>query len=342
MLATLPSSTSAWHRCIASPWPALQRLPLLHGLSRPTRWLVSSFISALQVSCNPYDSIAQPHCTAICRSTHPLSIADRNVMFSFFRKKAAPLLIVRADGQALCSITAQDLPCEMTPSARLAANRTLEFIDATGDIHAHDLGEASGWFHFSIRVHPNLGCQADCVISQSEQRDPDEFAAGKVSGIRFQPFFLPGAAVRNTALAGKGLFSRGLHFSGMVTSGNVILSCECDICRRSFRIRSYHAGFSDAGYFYSASGKYTITVDSHIPGSPAALSEPDAKELAALEAALPLAPDGSAYAYLNPFRCPHCSAPYIDFVANPGLRAGEYYGNYFDGATLLRYEQAGA
>lgn len=120
----------------------------------------------------------------------------------------------------------------------------------------------------------------------------------------------------------------------------MVLSCECDHCKRSFLIRSYHAGFSNAGYFYSESGNYTITVDSHLPGSPAALSDPDAEALAALEDALPSAPDGSRYAYLNPFRCPHCSEPYIDFEANPGLRAGEYYGNYFEGSTLLRYAPA--
>ncbi|QDS14504.1 hypothetical protein [Xanthomonas arboricola] len=258
-------------------------------------------------------------------------------MFSIFEKKAAPLLIVRADGRELCRVTESDVPCELKPSAWLKANSVLEFADSAGEVHRHELGAATGWFHFSVRVHPNLGCQADCVISQTEQLEPDAFANGKAAGIRFQPFFLPGASVSSSALAGKGLFARGLHFSGLVTGGNVLLSCECDHCQRSFLIRSYHAGFSNAGYFYSGSGKYTITVDSHLPGSPAALSEPDAEALAVLEDALPLAPDGSRYAYLNPFRCPHCSEPYIDFEANPGLRASEYYGNYFEGSTLLRY-----
>ncbi|WP_115561018.1 hypothetical protein [Xanthomonas arboricola] len=263
-------------------------------------------------------------------------------MFSIFKKKAAPLLIVRADGRELCRVTQSDVPCGIKPSAWLKANSVLEFSDSTGDVHRHELATASGWFHFSVRVHPSLGCQADCVISQTEHLDPDAFATGKASGIRFQPFFLPGAEVSNSTLAGKGLFARGLHYGGTVTSGNVVLSCVCDHCRRSFLIRSYHAGFSNAGYFYSASGAYTMTVDSHLPGSPAALSEPDAEALAALESALPLAPDGSSYSYLNPFRCPHCSMPYIDFRANPGLRESEYYGNYFDDSTLLRYVPANA
>ena len=75
-----------------------------------------------------------------------------------------------------------------------------------------------------------------------------------------------------------------------------------------------------------------------MPGCPAALSTPNPAELAALEAALPLAPDGTRFRYTNAFRCPHCSAPYIDFEAHPEYRAGEYYGNYFPGTPLLRYE----
>jgi hypothetical protein len=125
----------------------------------------------------------------------------------------------------------------------------------------------------------------------------------------------------------------------MVTPGSIVLSCECDACHRSFLIRSYHAGFSDSGYFYSASGKYTITVSSNLAGAPAALAEPESAALAALEANLPAAPDGSRFAYMNPFRCPHCCAPYITF-ADPGSRSAEYYGNYFVGSDLLRYAPA--
>ncbi|MEA9563206.1 MULTISPECIES: hypothetical protein [unclassified Xanthomonas] len=272
---------------------------------------------------------------------HPHVIA-KDRMFSIFKKKATPLLIVRADGKELCRVTEQDLPCEMTPSVQLKPGSVLECVDSAGDVRTYELGSASGWFHFSVRVHANLGCQVDCVISEDQQLAADAFATGKASGIRFQPFFLPGAEVSNSALAGKGLFARGLHYGGTVTSGNVVLSCVCDHCQRSFLIRSYHAGFSNAGYFYSASGAYTMTVDSHLPGSPAALSEPDTDALAALESSLPLAPDGSSYSYLNPFRCPHCSMPYIDFRANPGLRESEYYGNYFDDSTLLRYVPADA
>jgi len=174
-------------------------------------------------------------------------------MFDILRKGPPPLLIVRVNGTELCHVLEKDIPCEKTPSHFLGSNSTLQLVAPNGPAHVHDLGADSGWFHFSIRVHTNLGCQADCVITQAEHFDPSALAEGKASGIRFQPFFLPGATVHNSELSGKGLFDRGLHFSGTVTSGNVLLSCECEHCKRSFRIRSYHSGFSSSGYFYSDS-----------------------------------------------------------------------------------------
>ncbi|APP76211.1 hypothetical protein [Xanthomonas vesicatoria] len=258
-------------------------------------------------------------------------------MFDFLKKTPAPLLSAQLNGREFCRIAQDQLPCEVTPKMRVSEHSVLRFVDASGQSQTHALGTLSGWFHFSIRVHPNLGCQADCVISAEEHMEPGAFEAGTVVGVRFQPFFLPGASIQNAALHGKGLFARGLHFSGLVTGSNVMLSCICDRCAASFLVHSYHSGFSNAGYFYSESGKYTLTVDDRIASSPAALSDPDPAQLAALEAMLPSAPDGSGFRYMHPFRCPHCAAPYIDFAGNPGLRRGEYYGNYHVGTELLRY-----
>ena len=260
-------------------------------------------------------------------------------ILDFFKKKQPALLTVHVDGLKIGAVTAQQLPCELTPSAKVSPGSIVSFTAADGAEHVHTLGEATGWAHFSVRVHANRACQADCVVSDSQRFDPGAFSRGEAVGIRFQPFFLPGAAVSNSELSGKGLFARGLHFNGTVTPGNTLISCECDSCRRSFLIRSYHAGFSNSEYFYSASGKYTLTVSSYLQGAPAALAEPEPALLAALEAALPAAPDGSRFAYRNPFRCPHCSAPYIDF-SELGSRSAEYYGNYFAGSELLRYEPA--
>lgn len=258
-------------------------------------------------------------------------------IFGLLRKKADTLLSVRVDGVERCSIAVEEIPCERAVSIKVTPGSIVSFVAADGTEHNHDLGQVNGWAHFSIRVHKNRACQSDCVVSNSAQFDPAAFARGDAVGIRLQPFFLPGSTASNSELKGRGLFARGLHFSGTVTRGNTVLSCECDECHRSFLIRSYHSGFSNAGYFYSESGRYTLVVSSAIPGAPAALSEPDPVALAALEDRLPRAPDGTSFSYLNPFRCPHCAAPYIDFRADPNLRKSEYYGNYFAEAELLQY-----
>jgi hypothetical protein len=259
-------------------------------------------------------------------------------MFSIFKKKEIPLLKILLNGKELCSISPKELPCEKELTTQVGPNGVVEFVDAHDVRHSHELGNTSGWFHFSLRVYENLACQTDCVITDSQKYDPEAFSTGKAIGVRFQPFFVSGAKVKNEDLHGKGLFARGLHFNGRVTSGNIILSCECDQCKKSFQIRSYHAGFSNSGYFYSGSGGYTLTVSDHVSGCPSALTEPDPKELAALEDALPLAPDGTRYKYTNPFRCPHCSAPYINFETYPKDRPNEYYGNYFVNSELIKFE----
>jgi len=264
-------------------------------------------------------------------------------LFDVFKPKAPPtpeapaILTVLVDGQEITRVHADELPCEKTPSAAITPDSTVSFVDADGRARVHGFGDRTGWAHLSVRVRETKACQVDGIVTDSEQFDPNAYGEGRATGIRFQPFFLPGSPIPDDMFAGKGLFQRGLHFSGTITSGNTVLSCECDRCHKTFLIRSYHAGFSELGYFYSGSGSYTLGVPNRVAGSPVALQEPDPAELADLESRLPSAPDGSRFLYLNPFRCPHCSAPYIDFEAHPDLRPQEYYGNYFEGSEMMYY-----
>lgn len=250
------------------------------------------------------------------------------------------LLRVLLNGEEIIRVNDGDVPCEVTPSRLVAANTVVEFLDSSSRRHAHGLGELSGWAHFSVRVHRSFACQADCAVTADEVYDPKDLLEGRGRGVRLQPFYLPGSTADASSLRGQGLFRRGLHFSGNVTPASVRLSCECDACGRSFLVQSFHAGFSDLGYMYSASGAYTLLMDAHLPGAPPPTGTPDMKALAALEAILPLAPDGTPFRYMNPFRCPHCREPYIDFAAHPEIRADEYYGNHLLGVAPLRYRPA--
>ena len=114
-------------------------------------------------------------------------------------------------------------------------------------------------------------------------------------------------------------------------------ACICDECAASFRLQAFHAGFSDIAYFYSTSGRHTLVVPGHVPGAPVPLSTPDPVALAALEARLPHAPDGSRFSYLNGLRCPACKAPYIDFASHPEIREKEYYGHSFFGERVIEF-----
>ncbi|HEX8527971.1 hypothetical protein [Allosphingosinicella sp.] len=252
------------------------------------------------------------------------------------------LLAIVLNGEQVGAVEPGDPPCELTPSRPIDRNSTLEFIDSTGRRHAHSLGELSGWAHISVRLNERLGCQADCLVTDNEIFDPEAQLKASVPGVRFQPFFLAEAGGYPQQLVGQGLFSRGLHFNGLVTPGSVRLSCECDFCERTFQVQSFHAGFANLGYMYSGSGAFTLTIDDDVPGCPPALGTPDMAELERLEAVLPPAPDGTTFRYAHPFRCPHCRKPYIDFEAHPGLREGEYYGNCLFGVPAIRYLPASA
>ncbi|WP_420138008.1 hypothetical protein [Sphingomonas sp.] len=238
------------------------------------------------------------------------------------------ILKILVDGKDVAVVRADQVPCEITPDVPVTGAALVEFVDAAGTSHRHALPDGPAWLHLSVRVHASLGCQADAVVTAAPTHAAGAPLGDEDIGVRFQPFFLAGAP-SVPDLTGQGLFARGLHFSGTITPGNILLGCECDVCHRSLLVRSFHAGFSNRAYFYSASGRYTLTIDSQADGAPAALSQPDASALRRLEARLPRAPDGTGFTYLNPFRCPHCSAPYIDFPTHPQIRPSEYYGLYF-------------
>ena len=248
------------------------------------------------------------------------------------------LLRVWFDGEGIGEVSASMLPVELTPVAAAKSSRgELRFEDNQGNTTTHDFETSADFVHFSIRVHGENICQADCILSNSASIEEDAILSGDAKGIRFQPLMLGSSDEFKQRLRGQGLFNRGLHFPGTVTPGNVMLSCICDECQKSFQIRSFHAGFGESAYFYSDSGVYTLHLSATVDGAPAPLSDHDIGKVEQLEARLPAAPDGGRFRYLNPLRCPHCSAPYIDFLEHPDLRRSEYYGNVHVGHELIDF-----
>lgn len=188
------------------------------------------------------------------------------------------------------------------------------------------------FFHISVRLLGNGGVMIDGVISRQHDRHP-HWEEESYEGIRLQPFFLSTVDPRLAQqLTGKGLFERGLHYSGLVTPATVRVICLCDTCNKSFTIQHFHGGFSESQYFYSDDSKQTLIVQySEIKNAPTHLQREISQTLIEqMEAELPKPTKGTgSYRYYNSFRCPHCVSPYIDFQTNKEIRPGEYYGNKF-------------
>ncbi len=257
-------------------------------------------------------------------------------------KKSKPILNAYIDDKELCSFFVKELPVEKKPEIKLdGKNHIFKLIDIEGNEYSHTLTWESGFFSFSIRVYETLTCQSDCIWGSDQKLSTERFQKGEISGIRFQPLYLPGCESNPEDLAGRGLFYRGFHFSGTITPGNVSLSCICDHCKSNFRIQSFHAGFSNSGYMYSTSGKHTIIIPDYIEGCPPAMGKAEIAKVSKLEEILPLAEDGASFNYLNPFRCPNCNEAFIDFNKYPSERENEYYGNYFFDSKPIHYKPNG-
>lgn len=204
---------------------------------------------------------------------------------------------------------------------KLAREYHIETLDENPDLRGQ-------YFHTSIRITRSGAVMIDGILSPDRVKVPDNEKMS-YEGIRLHPFYLSKNEQKNEERKGTGLFRRGLHFSGTITGGNVRLVCICDSCRKSFTVTSFHAGVSEAQYFYSVDSKQTLFVPYHfIKNMPTQLQKSiDDEVLKEVEQKLPKPSSGSGeYKYYNPFRLPHCSAAFIDFEKNKEIRVNEYYG----------------
>ncbi len=212
-------------------------------------------------------------------------------------------------------------------------NQAFRLVDANDYEYTYDLSsvwnDGGRWLHFSIWVTEHLTVQSDCLISAVPGASVEEFESGKLTGIRFQPFYLPESGADPEKLVGKGLIFRGFHFPGTITRGNVSLMCICDYCRKSFRLQSFHAGFSNVVYFFCSDGPHTLITNGQQEGAPPILGKADRAVVDKFDEGLPRCEKCSgSFGYYNPLRCPHCSKPYIDFETYPSEREAEYYASH--------------
>ena len=239
------------------------------------------------------------------------------------------MLKISLDNELVGSVSYSGVPVDIDRAMPVKGGRCiLKFDDSGEQQFVHEFDTPGGFVHLSVRISAAGACQTDCLLSDELECPPAAFVNGEVQGIRFQPFFLAGTEFNEDDLSGQGLMHRGLHFSGTVTPRNLTLSCICDQCQKSFGLISFHAGFNNCDYLYSDSGLYTLVIRNSQPGSFDLNDEVEINRLNSLEASLPTAPDGTQFRYLNPLKCPHCAASYVDFERFPTNRATEYYGHW--------------
>ena len=108
-------------------------------------------------------------------------------------------------------------------------------------------------------------------------------------------------------LEGASLEEKALFFRGSSTHGNVILLGICSSCRRSFAFRTLDFAALEALPAYSDDG---LDV--------AAFSVAESR-LAAEDPRWSAAFGEKQFRFANPFRCPHCGHPYLDYLKYPRI-----------------------
>lgn len=250
------------------------------------------------------------------------------------------LVEIALDGETLLTVRADEPPCSFAVTRKASPESELVFLES-GKYHTHGFGELGGWAHFTFRVQAERILRADCFITADEVLDPEALRRGHGSGIRFQPIPLKGYPASPDDLIGGGAFARGLHSRGLITPGWYRLSVECDACHDGFHLQSFHAGMMDVAYMYSESGLYTLVIEPHDLWGLPEFEKMTAGERRKFEdEALPLAPDGTRFRYLNPLRCPHCNDPFFDYQRYPEDRAADYYGHYHFGRKATDWKFA--
>ena len=247
---------------------------------------------------------------------------------------------VNIGGRHLESFAEEDLPTERIYSdLMLSPKSTIEMHDIGGRSYCFDLPTTISSLSLSVRLSGEFACQSDCLLDAAvTEESTNHNFEGPLRGLRFQPFFFHSAREKNSSLSGKGLFFRGFHFVGTITSSDIYLACICDRCDKSFLIKSTHMGVNGFEYAYSDSGVFTLFCTGELGRKlTEAGKNSDLRGLREIEREMPRAPDETRFRYLNPFRCKFCGEPYIDFHRFPNERAREYYGNVYSSEAPIMW-----
>ena len=253
------------------------------------------------------------------------------------------------------SITPSEVPCEADWEGILQASDTSVHVEISyGDrqfkkVMVEDWGDESlEGREYNLLVEVDEDFVVRPVLSLPVSDD----GTGEEGELHFllEPIKIP-IEGRAMPTSGGSLFERGLAEVGRVNPDTVRYSVQCESCSKTFTFRSYHTGFLEVEYCYCDKSSQPLFIPAGDPlldfKRPDVASQPDEftpSEIAharrryeLLEGKLPDSDYEGHFRWLAPFRCPHCSAPLIDFRNNLFRKAWEYYACCHKGHTVKHF-----
>lgn len=188
-------------------------------------------------------------------------------------------------------------------------NNSLRREFELGTVEGEDF--SGKYFHLALRIHTsNTYCgpvhlvQADGFISDTPE---DKKMQLSDIGYRMEAFPLyssAGEQYMREQIIDRDLENKGLRYPGVTTPLNVRLIGWCPSCQRSFTFLSYALYNAQEEVAYSDDGLDVCGIEEY---------EIDKENWARTA-------DGKIFRYYNPFRCPHCGKPYIDYKKHRNMK----------------------
>jgi hypothetical protein len=190
----------------------------------------------------------------------------------------------------------------------------LILVDSKNRKYSFDLSSAFDagldWIDACIDINENLVIHADCRLGKNQSIP---FAPQQII---FQSFRLPENNINQDEVAGKELYGRGFLSPGSMIGSDFSFLCICDYCEKSFRLQNQHLAMSPLVHMYCESGYHTLLAE---PAK--SFNFKNNETWLEFESLLPKCNlCNTSFRMMNPFRCPNCHEPFINYEKYPEQR----------------------
>lgn len=264
----------------------------------------------------------------VSENTIPIKIIEQSI----YIESALLRSVISNSPNSLYELTGSIFLNEKTPTIKLYEDNELvqEYVLET----AKNEDFSNQYFQICIRAHflrdvPVAVLQIDGFVS--ENKETEKMTNDNV-GYRFEGHYLThGDALaqrRFENINGLDLYDKGLRYPGYSTPSCVRLIGVCQVCGKSITFRSGNIYLTSDEPVYSDDGLSVCSISSYETANPDFNKEEWMYQKS-----------GKTYRYYNPFRCPHCGAPYIDYQKHPEMKSFGIAACYFLDNTVEKIDQ---